>query len=556
MRARESVREWGYAGGWPGSEVPVNWISYAFGLNHFEADPDLTHILAHLWPQYGTHRDELVRFGAWAGQEIYEAGYHIDHDARPVLVSHDLDGHRVDRVRLSPVERDLLPRLAPILRPPYAGGSWLHHFALGYLLADPGLYCILTITGQTAYALYKYAPEHHAVMEQLLSGAYWGATWMTENQGGNDLGANRALARREETGWRIHGGDKYFASGAGLADYALTTARPEGAPRGPKGLALFLIPRIDSAGHLNFSVRRLKDKSATRAVPSGEVELEGTQAFLIGTPELGIYYTLETLTVSRLANAVASMGISHKALLETRERARRRQAFGHIIQDHALVRRDLTECAVRQAGGLALAFRAVQLFDQSWRETPPYSTDYHHARLMAHLAKNRTAEHTGRLTALAMELFGGLGFLEEYAVARWHREALITPIWEGTSNIQALELIETIQKKKAHEPFLDALRKTLGPIQTREAEMACESAEHTLRELLARKGDMAAWYGKDTLNRLADAASVAALYELAGRDERYAKLAQLYVSHFIEKKEFPGWALRDRSVWDPPLPLP
>jgi len=535
-------------------EAVVNWISYAFGLNHFEIDPDLAHILQHYWPQYAEHRGELIRFGAFAGREVHEAGYHIDHDAPPVLVSHDLDGRRVDRVRLSPAEMNLLPRLAGILRPPYEGGSWHEHFAKGYLIADPGLYCILTITGQTAYALYKYAPEHHSVIRGLLAGEFWGATWMTENQGGNDLGANRAHACHDPDGWRIKGGDKYFASGAGLADFAIATARPDGAPAGPKGLSLFLVPRLDRQGNLNFKVRRLKNKSATRAVPSGEVELEGSEAFLIGRPELGIYYTLETLTVSRIANAVASMGISQKAIIEARERVQRRQAFGRCIEDHPLVRRDLTECAVRQAGGLALAFNAVHLFDQAWRETPPYTLQYHHARLMTHLAKNRTAEHAGRITALAMELFGGLGFLEEYAVARWHREALITPIWEGTSNIQALELIEAIHKKKAHEPFLEALRHSLIHAGTPEAQTAYKAAESSLKQLSAETGDTAAWYGKATLSRLADVASVACLYDLAQHHERYAKLAALYVRYFLENQEFPAWAMHDRSVWGPKDP--
>ncbi len=529
----------------------MNRISYAYGQNHFELDPDLPYLLQLYWSDYPERRYELSQFGEFAGHELYEAGYHIDHDAPPVLVNHDLDGRRIDRIRLSPIETPLLKRLTSILRPPYEGGSWHHHFALGYLLADPGLYCILTITGQTVYALHKYAPEHHSVIQGLLSGELFGATWMTENQGGNDLGANRARAVHGPDGWHIYGGDKYFASGAGLADYAIATARPDGAPTGPKGLALYLVPRLDRQGNLNFTVRRLKSKSATRAVPSGEVELEGSEAFLIGRAESGIYYTLETLTVSRIANAVASMGISQKAIIETRERVRRRQAFGHRLEDHPLVRRDLTELAVRQAGGLALAFQAVDLFDRAWHETPPYSIRYHYARLLTHLAKNRTAEHAGRITALAMELFGGLGFLEEYAIARWHREALITPIWEGTSNIQALELIEAIQKKKAHEPLLEHLRVSLDEAGTPEAQTAYKMAEVCIKQLLAEADDAGAWYGKATLIRLADVESVALLYNLAKYKERYAKLATLYMLHFLENKEFPAWAMHDPTIWAP-----
>ncbi len=544
-----------YAVKYAGPGRVMQHLSYAFGQNHFLLDADLEVVLRHFWPAYPDNQAELRSFGEWSGREIYQAGYHIDQESPPVLIHHDLDGQRIDRVRLSPVEKVILPNLAPILEPPYRGGCWQHHFALGYLLADPGLYCILTITGQTAYVLHKYAPELVAIKEKLLSGQYWGATWMTENQGGNDLGANRTRAVVDPRGnWRLYDGDKYFASGAGLADWALTTARPEGAPAGAKGLALFLLPRLDAEGRLNFRVRRLKNKSATRAVPSGEVELEGSEACLIGDPREGIYYTMEVLTVSRIANAIASMGIAAKSLLESRFRVRRRSAFGQTIINHPLVRRDLAEMRVRQAGGLALAFMAVSQFDSVWQSRPPYPPAYHQARLWSHLAKNRTAEHAGRITALAMELFGGLGFLEEYAVARWHREALITPIWEGTSNIQALELLEVIRKKKAHEPFLEWLGSTLDEVHTPEAQMAWARAREAVMGIGTEDEATLQWSAKNRLRVLADAASVALLYGLAAQEARFAKLAALYTHHLIAGEELPAWACFDSEIWDFPEP--
>ncbi len=528
-------------------------LSYAFGQNHFLLDADLQAILPYCWPAYPDHQGELQSFGAWCGREIYQAAYHIDQESPPVLIHHDLDGQRIDRVRLSPVEAGILPKLASILLPPYQGGSWQHHFALGYLLADPGLYCILTITGQTAYALHKYAPQLASIKEKLLSGQYWGATWMTENQGGNDLGANRTRAVVDSRGnWRLHDGDKYFASGAGLTDWALTTARPEGAPPGAKGLALFLLPRLTADGSLNFHVRRLKNKSATRAVPSGEVELVNAEALLIGDPKEGIYYTMEVLTVSRIANAIASMGIAAKSLLESQFRVRRRSAFGQTIMGHPLVRRDLAEMRVRQAGGLALAFMAVSQFDQVWQSKPPYPLPYHQARLWSHLAKNRTAEHASRITALAMELFGGLGFLEEFAVARWHREALITPIWEGTSNIQALELLEVIRKKKAHEPFLEWLGTALDEAHTPEARLAWAQVRKTVEGMGTETEAALQWSAKNRLRILADAASVALLYGLGVQDARFSKLASLYTHHLIAGEELPSWACTDPEIWDFP----
>ncbi len=527
----------------------MEFQSYAYGTNAWLRDPDLRAILAGVWPSVTEHEETLTAFGALANGEAYEVAYHVDHGAQPVLVNVDLDGSRVDRVRLSPAQRALMPKLAPMLRPPFEGGSWHHHFAMGYLLADPGLYCILTITLQTAYALHKYAPEHEALKRALLDLEVYGATWMTENQGGSDLGANRTVARRDAGGWRLDGGDKYFASGAGLADVAVVTARPEGAPAGPKGLALFLVRRLDPAGGLNFRVRRLKDKSATRAVPSGEVELEGTRAEPIGRAEEGIYYTLETLTVSRLANAVASMGIARKAVQEVEERSRRRRAFGRPLIEHPLVRRDLVDLAVRQAGGLSLAFQAVDAFDRAWHERPPYTAAYHYARFLGHLAKNRTADHAAAATRLAMELFGGLGFLEEYAVARWHREALITPIWEGPSNIQALDLLEVMQKKGAHLPFADTMRGLLGAAATPEAQLATQALDEALASVVGLDPEQAQWFAKDLLARLADVAQVAFLYALdAGRGGRYAKLAALYATRFLRHEPYPAWAMSDPDV--------
>jgi acyl-CoA dehydrogenase len=528
----------------------MQFQSYSYGLNHFEHDLGLQAVLRHYWPEAQYQGAALSAFGKLVGADAMELGYHIDRDAAPVLIMHDLDGRRVDRVRLSPAHRNLLPRLAEINRPPYAGGSWHHHYALGYLLADPGLYCLVTISNNVVYAIHKYAPEHRSWVEKLLRGDAFGATWMTESQGGSDLGANVLQAAPDGDVWRLQG-EKYFCSGAGLTDIAIVTARPHGGREGSKGLALFLVPRLDRRGELNFRVRRLKDKSATRAVPSGEVEFDRSEAWLIGTAELGIYYTLESLLLSRLANAVAAMGIARKAQFEAQLRTATRRSFGAPLCDHALVRRDLTDMAVRMAGGLALSFHAVDLFDRAWRETPPYGVAYHHARFVAHLAKNRTAEHAGAITQLAMELFGGLGFLEEYGIARWHREALITPIWEGTSNIQALDMLETMLKKNAHEPFLERIENLLHAYAGADCAPVLEALHRQVAQLSSSPA--AQWHAKDGLTQFSDCAQVALLYALAdSAGERYAKLARLYCARFVQHEDYPSWAGESSELWGLP----
>jgi len=524
--------------------------SYAYGKNHWLLDADLHVILKRYWPEFKDHKRTLSEFGELAGGRAYEIADHVDRTASPMHAMHDLNGQRIDRVILSPDHSELLKQMAFINRPPYEGGSWHHHFAFGYLLADPGLYCSLIVTNQTAYAIYKYAPDHREWLEPLLSGEAWGATWMTETQGGSDLGANTTRACVESGSWRLYGDTKYFASNAGLADCAIVTARPEGARPGPKGLALFLVPRLDENGNLNFTLRRLKDKSATRAVPTGEVEFPGSRAYLIGEASQGIYYTLETLTVSRLANAVGAMGLARKAHLEALYRTQERRAFQKTLAEHPLVRWDLTDLAVRTAGGLCLIFHAINAFDRAWQERPPYSISYHYARFLSHLAKNRTAEHAAVGTQLAMELFGGLGFLEEAAVARLHREALVTAIWEGTSNIQALDMIEAMHKKGAHEPFLDDFVPRLQAAGTSEARLALQTIETVLEDLGMLGIHEVQWISKDSLTRLADAVQVALLYDLAQLGgERYDRLARLYAHRFLAHEPYPSWALKDREVW-------
>lgn len=530
----------------------MQYQSYAYGKNHWLLEPDLSAILKQYWPDLPNHTADLERFGVLAGGDAYALAAEIDRSAQPQLVMHNAEGERIDRACLLPAHARLLKEMAFINRPPYEGSSWHLHFAYGYLLADPGLYCSLIVTNQTAYAIHKYAPEHAGWLAGLLSGELWGATWMTETQGGSDLGANTTRASQEDGGWRLSGQDKYFASNAGLADLAIVTARPQGASSGPKGIALFLLPRLDQNGRLNFHVRRLKAKSATRAVPTGEVELHSSQAFLIGVPELGIYYTLENLTVSRLANAIGAMGLARKAHLEAAYRAAARSAFGKKLDEHPLMRQDLTDFAVRTAAGLALAFHAIQAFDRSWQQTPPYSDEYHYARFLSHLAKNRTAEHSDHLTRLGMEIFGGLGFLDEYPMARLHREALVTAIWEGTSNIQALEMLEAIHKKGAHEAFLDEFVPLLQSAATPSASTALKALESTLADLSRQLPREAQWLSKDALRHLADAAQVALLYRLSeSAGERYARLAELYAQRFILRESYPAWAMEDQEIWQP-----
>jgi acyl-CoA dehydrogenase len=300
-----------------------------------------------------------------------------------------------------------------------------------------------------------------------------GATWMTEIKGGSDLGAAvETIARRDGTKWRLTG-DKYFASNAG-AELAVVAARQEGAPQNVRGLSLYLVPRRREDGQLNYQIRRLKDKIATRSVPTGEIELRNSEAWLLGQPGQGIYLILEVLNLSRVANCVGSVALAQRALADAYSYAQRRTAFGKPIIEHPLLRRQFED----RIGGLhaasKLAWEAVHMLDKVWQERPPYPESYHLFRLVAHLAKYWTAEFAVQTAKWAMEVYGGVGTLQENRVERWLREAMILAIWEGTSHRQMLDGLEVMQRKGAHRLLFQHLAGKAPEQQLREMEARVE----------------------------------------------------------------------------------
>ena len=527
-------------------------LSNSYGRNHFQIDKPFQAIL-----RYFLHDvPDLSELGSFAGKELYEAADYTDKVAHPKHIMWSINGERVDDVWLNPAERWILERLFKefgVNKPPYRGKSWLDHYASIYLISDPGIACIITVTNQTAYALYKYGDEGLRKYIPGLIGETdaitYGATWFTELQGGNDLGANLVEASQERGSWRINGDTKYFASNAGLADLALVTARPKGANPGAKGLSLFLVPKVNVLNKRNFIVRRLKEKSGTVSVPTGEVEFHNSEAHPIGDLRKGIYYTMESLMVSRLSNSVGALGVARKSFLEAYYYTQKRSAFGKILLEHPLIQRDLLDMEVYIEGTLALTFKAVDQFQKAWTDTPPYTERYHYARLLTHIAKNLTAEMASYVTRMAMELLGGLGFLNEYPIERLHREALITPIWEGTSNIQALDMLEAISKKGAHLKLRDDMNRLIetmrqGKEDARNAESKIEDA---LGKLPSYNDSEIQFYAKDTLNTIGHAVASIVLFDVANKlgIERFLDIGKLYACRYLQGKTYSKDALEN-----------
>jgi alkylation response protein AidB-like acyl-CoA dehydrogenase len=428
------------------------------------------------------HQDALREYETWwerEGKAISEA---IDRGRTPWLRMFDQSGRRVDEILYPPEYWRMLKQgyRSGVLWRAFEDKSLLPAYLFLYVTAfyDAGLACPYTVSLSTAVPLSKYAED--AVRDLFLprmlrrDDAVWqGATWMTEIKGGSDLGAAvETVARKDGSRWRLTG-DKYFASNAG-AELAVVAARPEGAPADIRGLALFLVPRQRENGQLNYTIRRLKDKIATRSVPTGEVELRDSEGWMLGAADRGIYLILEVLNLSRVANSVGSVALAQRAMSEVLAFAQQRVAFSRPVIEHPLFQQQFQQrlCDLRES--CALAWYAVQLLDSIWQERPPYSERYHLFRLVAHLAKYWTAEFAVQTAKWGMEAHGGLGILEEFGVERWLREAMILAIWEGTSHRQILDGLEVMERKRAHRLLLRDLGERAPSAQVKEMESRIE----------------------------------------------------------------------------------
>lgn len=423
--------------------------------------------------------DWLLGYESWWDKEGHSISASVDRAGTPWLRMFDPEGARVDEILYSPDYWKMLKKgyKAGLIWRAFEQNSLIPACLGIYVTSfyDPGLSCPYTVSLGTAVPLSKCSgPELcNRFLPNLLrkdETVWQGATWMTEIKGGSDLGATvETVAQAKESHWLLTG-DKYFASNAG-AELAVVAARPAGAPQNVRGLALYLVPRHRQNGELNYFIRRIKDKVATRSVPTGEIELRDSEAWLLGEREQGIYLILEVLNISRVANSVGSVALAQRAIADALAFAEKRIVFGKPLIEQPLMRRQFEDKLQCLEAASRLAWKAVHLLDEVWLEKPPYSDRYHLFRLVTHLAKYWTAEFAVQAAKWAMEVHGGLGTLQEYGVERWLREAMIFAIWEGPSHRQILDGWEVIERKQAHR----LLFHWLGP-----------RADHTARELEAR----------------------------------------------------------------------
>jgi alkylation response protein AidB-like acyl-CoA dehydrogenase len=344
--------------------------------------------------------------------------------------------------------------------------------ALLYLLAhagEGGHACPVVCTAGLIRALRRHgSPElQERFLPPLLEPDYdrchRGAQFLTEVQGGSDVGANRVEAVPEGEAWRISG-EKWFCSVAD-ADQFLVTARARGAPAGTRGIGCFLVPRRLPDGTANgFRIRRLKDKLGTRALATGEIEFTGALGHMIGAPEDGFRIAAGVvLNTSRWLNALGSTGLMRRAYLEAASFSRFRTAFGRRIADYPLVRENLAVMKVEEQAALASTLELTALIDAIDTGTAD-SEDRAWHRILVNANKFVTSLAATSCVRRGIEALGGNGTIEDFSpLPRLYRDAIVFESWEGTHNILCDQVLRDLGRLDALDLVLERVRRRLPP---------------------------------------------------------------------------------------------
>jgi acyl-CoA dehydrogenase len=423
----------------------------------------------HLWPH-------LTRLGELAGTTLDDLARTADRHP-PILHPRDRFGRDEDWIEYHPAYREMeriafgefglhaMVHRAGVLgwnrpMPPIA------KYAFQYLFvqAEFGLMCPVSVTDTSIYVLSRYGSEEikqkllPRMLSQDVERMWKGTQFMTEKAGGSDVGALETVARLEGGQWRLYG-DKWFCSHAD-ADVALLLARPEGAAPGTRGLGLFAMPRRMEDGTRNrYRIVRLKDKLGTKSMASGEIKLEGAFAWVVGDVRNGLKQMLDQVNLSRLSHGVRAAAMMRRCLNESLCVARNRIAFGKRIIEMPLVRRQLMKIMVPTEQALSMYAYVADVMERAERGDAVARTLL---RLLTPVYKFRACRDNIGVATGAMEMRGGNGYIEDWVNARLVRDAQVGLLWEGTSNINALDAIgRAVGKSHAHEALRDSLRRKL-----------------------------------------------------------------------------------------------
>mgnify|MGYP006286683277 FL=1 len=466
------------------------------GRNSFD-DDDLLHSI--LRRTLGAERFEAVagrlrEIADAAGPELDALVRETNRDENlPRLRGPDAFGRATEEVQFHPAHHAVgrvfwASRVLSVLAEP---GTEVLAGAIAYLLdqhGEAGHACPVACTAGAIKLIQRLGDDdqRRRYLPRLLDPDYerrlHAAQFVTEIQGGSDVGLNACVARPDEDRpgrWRISG-EKWFCSVADAGLFVLT-ARVDGAPPGTRGLGLFLVPRTIDGQPNGFTLRRLKDKLGTRSLPTGEIELSDALAEPIGPLEDGFRNLVGiVLDTSRVHNGLAACGIMRRAWVEASAYARHRVAFDHPIAELPAVQEILARMRLRTALGLLATFRVLALTDRVAGGAG--DSELVAARRIAVMVnKYRTAVAATESARDGIEVLGGNGAIEEFSVLpRLYRDAIVVESWEGTHNTLAAQVMRDFAVRSLHRPWLALLEREA-------AELPAASREQA-RELLADVG--------------------------------------------------------------------
>jgi alkylation response protein AidB-like acyl-CoA dehydrogenase len=535
----------------PATHALVHPVPDQRGANLYLGDTALEPLLAaYLPPELVEHlRPRLQRLGALAGGPLDELADTADKHP-PQLQLRTRSGLDAQRVLKHPayVEMERLAfgefALAAISHrqdvldwngqlPPVV--KYLLTFL--FVQSEFGLMCPVSMTDSLTRTLKKYGSpalvaQHLPRLTALdLDELAQGAMFMTEQGAGSDIGATATVAIADGDGYRLYG-DKWFCSNPD-AELAMVLARIEGAPPGLKGVSLFLLPRtLEDCSPNAYRIVRLKDKLGTRSMASGEICLEGACAHLLGEAGRGFKQMADMINNSRLSNGVRAAGLMRRAVSEAFHVARHRQAFGRRLIELPLMRRQLLKLLLPSEQARSMMLQTAEVLRHADAgDAQAYSL----LRLLTPLIKFRACRDARRVAADAMEVRGGCGYIEEWSDPRLLRDAHLGSIWEGTSNIVALDVRRAIIREdslsslQAHlqrlceEASMDAaLRADFARAQERAFALA--------RQAAAADGEHLARKAATGLYNLTSAAALAWEATCAGMPER-RQLARMVLRH-------------------------
>ena len=464
------------------------------GINLYRADRDAAPLLQHYLPDdlFRHLEPKLDRLGALAGDRLDRLAATADKNP-PTLSVRLRTGQDADTIEKHPAYLEM----EALAFGEFGLSAVSHRGALGWHEAMPpaakyaiaflftqaefGLMCPVSMTDSLARTLKRYGDPSLVAryydkltttdMDELMQGAMF----MTEQGAGSDISATETKADIRDDGTWCLTGDKWFCSNAD-ADLAMVLARSEDKP-GLAGVSLFLLPKIKRDGLPNdYRILRLKDKLGTKSMASGEIRLAGAEAYLIGERGRGFNQMADMVNNSRLSNAMRAAALMRRSVTEAMFIARRRSAFGRRLIELPLMRRQLAKMTVWAEQARTMMFLTA---DALHRANQGDAEGEKLARIMTPLIKFRACRDARKVTGDAMEVRGGCGYIEEWPDARLLRDAHLGSIWEGTSNIVALDVVRAIGRNQAL-PILKAANEKL---------LAQAGVDGTLRALLAETLD-------------------------------------------------------------------